>query len=64
MKIFCPFLFILFFFFFLPFSMMKMFKNVAITNDPCYSDYESDDESDYGSSNSEINTGDLKKEMQ
>ena len=33
-----------------------MLKNLAVSNDPCYSDYESQDESDYGSSNSEIYT--------
>ena len=27
---------------------------MAVTNDPCYSDYGSDDESDYDSSNSDI----------
>ena len=34
-------------------------KNSEVTNDPCYSNYESDDESDYGSSNSEIDIYDF-----
>ena len=46
MKIFC---FCSFFFF-----STDEDENLAVSNDPCYSDYESDDESDYGSSNSEI----------
>ena len=50
-------LFFLFFFF----PLMKMLKIVAVTSDPCYSDYETDDEFDYGSSNSEIDFGDFKK---
>ena len=43
---------------------MKMLKNVAVTSDPCYSDYKSDDESDYGSSNSEIDIEDFAKKIQ
>ena len=39
---------------FLLFFIYEDVKNVAITNDPCYSDYESDDESNYGYSNSEM----------
>ena len=46
MKIFC---FCSFFFF-----SIDEDENLAVSNDPCYSDYESDDESHYGSSNSEI----------
>ena len=48
---FLVFLFFLFFFFFL---IDEDVKNVAVTSDPCYSDYESDDECEYGSSNSEV----------
>ena len=43
-----------FFFLFLLFSIDEDVKNLAVTNNPRYSDYESDDESDYGSSNSEV----------
>ena len=37
---------------FLLFSINEEVINVAVTSDPCYSDYESDNESDYGCSNS------------
>ena len=36
---------------------------MAVTYDPCYSDYESDDESDYGPSNSEIDTEDFENKF-
>ena len=39
--------------FFLLFSIDED-ENLAVSNDPCYSYYDFDDESNYGSSNSEI----------
>ena len=43
-----------FFFFFIFFSIDKDGKTLAVSNDPCYSDCGSDDESNYGSFNTEI----------
>ena len=40
MNIFCSFFFYLF-------SIDEDVKNSAVSNDPCYSDYKSDDKSDY-----------------
>ena len=45
MKIVSPF----FFFFSYFISIDEDVKNSAVSHDPCYSDYESDDESDYAS---------------
>ena len=42
-------------------SINENVKNVVVTIDPCYSDYESDDESNNGSSNSEIDIKDFEK---